>query len=91
MPSITTLCLKFPLFSTHAISCERSTENDGINKIPFLSVTSFAKSINPCSDSFLGICSVCEYVLSVIRTSISPKSRSALFNNLEPRRLMSPV
>ena len=45
----------FELISTLATSCERSTENDGMKSIPFLSMTSFAKSINPFSDSFLGI------------------------------------
>ena len=55
IPSMIILWLNPELISTLATSCERSTENDGMNSVPFLSITSFAKSINPFSDSFLGI------------------------------------
>ena len=49
------LCLNPELTRTLAISCERSTENDGMKRVPFLSIISFAKSIKPFSESFLGI------------------------------------
>ncbi len=62
-----------------------------MNKIPFLSMTSFAKSTNSSSDSDLGFCSVFAQVLSVMRRSISPMSKSISFNILEPFVLMSPV
>ena len=91
MPSMIILCLKLAARSTQAISCDRSTENDGMKRTPFRSITSFAKSTKSRSDSALGVCTVCEYVLSVISMSISPTSRSASRSIRDPFVFMSPV